>query len=77
MKTMSLKQAIDHYNGIVAEMQKHINAVNEEFAALNNRDDDSSVISIALYLEGDAMMLSRAAREFVEFNKSLTIEVHE
>ena len=43
MKTMTLKQAIDHYND----------------------------------LEGDAMMLSRAAREFVEFNKSLTIEVHE
>ena len=76
MKTMTLKQAIDHYNGIVAEMQKHLNAVNEEFAALNS-NDDLSVISIALDLEGDAMMLSRAAREFVEFNKSLTIEVHE
>ena len=76
MKTMTLKQAIDHYNGLIAEMQKHINAVNEEFAALNS-NEDLSVISIALDLEGDAMMLSRAAREFVEFNKSLTIEVHE
>ena len=76
MKTMTLKQAIDHYNGLVSEMQKHINAVNEEFAALNS-NEDLSVISIALDLEGDAMMLSRASREFVEFNKSLSIEVHE
>ena len=76
MKTMSLKNAIDRYNSIVAEMQRHLNAVNEEFAALN-KETDLSVISIALDLEGDAMMLSRAAREFVEFNKSLTIEVHE
>ena len=73
---MTLKQAIDHYNDLVADMQKHINAVNEEFSALNG-ENDVSVISIALDLEGDAMMLSRAAREFVEFNKSLTIEVNE